>query len=110
MGGGAGWLAHGAAAKPSIFQSFTVDALDAHRLYVVEVRHPVEVPGNERVHLQQWRTKRCGWAVRAPELDATGRKLVGGRRVARPPGPGPFLRSESAARVPLTSYTSKARR
>ena len=68
-GGGAGWIAHGAAAAPSLFQSFTVDALDAHRLYVVEVRHPVEVPGNERAHLQQWLTKRCGWDVRAPELD-----------------------------------------
>src|SRR3954467_14162168 len=43
-GGGAGWLAHGVAAAPSVFQSFTGDALVAHRLYVVEVRHPVEVP------------------------------------------------------------------
>ena len=44
-GGGVGWMAHGVAAAPSAFQSFTLDALDAHRLYVVEVRHPVEVPG-----------------------------------------------------------------
>ena len=66
------------------FQNFTVDALDAHRLYVVEVRHPVEVPGSERAHLQQWLTKRCGWDVRAPELGATGLKLVGGRLL---PGP-----------------------
>ena len=50
-GSGAGWIAHGAAAKPSLLQSFTLEALDAHRLYVVEVRHPVEVPGSERVHL-----------------------------------------------------------
>src|SRR5437762_9195618 len=78
-GGGAGWVAHGVAASPSTFQSFTLDALDAHRLYVVEVRHPVEVPGNERTHLQQWLTKRCGWTVHAPELDTTGLKLVGGR-------------------------------
>src|SRR5438046_5886208 len=55
-GGGTGWLAHGVAAAPSVFQSFTVEALDAYRLYVVEVRHPVEVPGNERAHLQQWLT------------------------------------------------------
>src|SRR6202163_4899975 len=47
-GGGVGWLAHGAAASPSAFQTLTVDALAAHRLYVVEVRHPVEVPGSER--------------------------------------------------------------
>jgi anti-sigma factor RsiW len=83
-GGGVGWVAHGAAASPSVFQVLTLDALVAHRLYVVEVRHPVEVPGSERTHLQQWLTKRCGWDVRAPELDATGLKLVGGRL---PPGP-----------------------
>src|SRR6478609_5677149 len=41
VGGGVGWLARGAAAAPSPFQAFTVDALEAHRLYVVEVRHPV---------------------------------------------------------------------
>ena len=79
-GGGTGWLARGAAASPSAFQNFTVDALDAHKLYVVEVRHPVEVPGSERAHLQQWLTKRCGWDVRAPELDATG--IEAGRRTA----------------------------
>src|SRR6516164_9227413 len=56
-GGGTGWLAHGAAASPSSFQLFTEDALDAHRLYVVEVRHPVEVPGNDLAHLQAWLTK-----------------------------------------------------
>ena len=56
------------------------DALDAHRLYVVEVRHPVEVPGSERTHLQQWLTKRCGWDVRAPELD--GGRAEAGRRTA----------------------------
>src|SRR3954467_524470 len=74
IGGGTGWVARGAAATPSTFQNFTVDALDAHRLYVVEVRHPVEVPGSERTHLQQWLTKRCGWDVRAPELTSAGLK------------------------------------
>ncbi len=108
VGGGTGWLAHGAAAKPSIFQSFTVDALDAHRLYVVEVRHPVEVPGNERVHLQQWLTKRCGWDVRAPVLDATGLKLVGGRLLPGPTGPASFLMYESVSGERFTVYTAKA--
>src|ERR1700744_6618055 len=36
VGGGAGWLAHGAAAAPSTFQSFTGDALEAQSLYAVE--------------------------------------------------------------------------
>jgi anti-sigma factor RsiW len=108
-GGGVGWLAHGAAASPSAFQTLTVDALDAHRLYVVEVRHPVEVPGTERAHLQQWLTKRCGWIVRAPELDATGLKLVGGRLLPGPDGPASFLMYESASGERFTLYASRAK-
>src|SRR5262249_6039240 len=45
-GGTAGWVARGATAAPSLFQNFADDALDAHRLYVVDMRHPVEVPGD----------------------------------------------------------------
>jgi anti-sigma factor RsiW len=107
-GSGVGWLAHGAAATPSTFQSFTVDALDAYRLYVVEVRHPVEVPGSERDHLQQWLTKRCGWDVHAPQLDATGLKLVGGRLLPGPTGPASFLMYESASGERFTLYASRA--
>src|ERR1700686_2585340 len=107
-GGGVGWIARGAAATPSTFQSFTVDALDAHRLYVVEVRHPVEVPGSELTHLQQWLTKRCGWDVRAPELAAAGLKLVGGRLLPGPTGPASFLMYESASGERFTVYTAKA--
>jgi len=108
-GGGAGWMARGAAAAPSAFQDLTVDALDAHRLYVVEVRHPVEVPGSERAHLQQWLTKRCGWDVRAPELAAAGLKLVGGRLLPGPTGPASFLMYESASGERFTLYTSRAK-
>jgi anti-sigma factor RsiW len=107
-GGGAGWLAHHVAASPSVFQNFTVDALDAYRLYVVEVRHPVEVPGDERAHLQAWLTKRCGWTVRAPELGATGLKLVGGRLLPGPAGPASFLMYESASGERFTVYSAKA--
>ncbi len=108
-GGGVGWIAHGAVSAPSMFQSLTLEALDAHRLYVVEVRHPVEVPGSERTHLQQWLTKRCGWTVHAPELDATGLKLVGGRLLPGPTGPASFLMYESASGERFTLYTSKAK-
>jgi anti-sigma factor RsiW len=107
-GGGTGWLVRGVSASPSAFRSFTVDALEAHRLYVVEVRHPVEVPGSERAHLQAWLTKRCGWNVFAPELDATGLKLVGGRLLPGPAGPASFLMYESASGERFTVYTAKA--
>jgi anti-sigma factor RsiW len=107
-GGGVGWFARGAANTPASLQSFTTDALDAHRLYVVEVRHPVEVPGSERAHLQQWLTKRCGWDVRAPELASAGLKLVGGRLLPGPKGPASFLMYESASGERFTVYTARA--
>ncbi|HEV7600471.1 MAG TPA: anti-sigma factor [Bradyrhizobium sp.] len=107
-GGAVGWMAHGASAAPSAFQNFTLDALDAHRLYVVEVRHPVEVAGSERTHLQQWLSKRCGYNVKAPELDGTGLKLVGGRLLPGPQGPAAFLMYESPTGERFTLYTSRA--
>jgi anti-sigma factor RsiW len=109
VGGGVGWVARGASAQPSAFQNLTLDALDAHRLYVVEVRHPVEVPGSERAHLQQWLTKRCGWEVRAPVLDGTGLKLVGGRLLPGPGGPASFLMYEGPTGERFTLYTSRAK-
>jgi anti-sigma factor RsiW len=108
-GGGVGWLARGVLATPSVLQNLASDAIGAHRLYVVEVRHPVEVPGSERNHLQQWLTKRCGWEVRAPELASTGLKLVGGRLLPGPTGPASFLMYESASGERFTLYASRAK-
>ena len=107
-GGSVGWLAHGAAAAPSAFQNFTVDALDAHRLYVVEVRHPVEVAGSERAHLQQWLSKRVGYPIKAPELDGAGLKLVGGRLLPGPEAPAAFFMYESGNGERYTLYSSRA--
>jgi anti-sigma factor RsiW len=107
-GGSTGWLARGAAASPSAFQNFTGDALDAHRTYVVEVRHPVEVAANERAHLQQWLSKRVGYDIKAPELDAAGLKLVGGRLLPGPEAPAAFFMYENASGERYTLYTSRA--
>jgi anti-sigma factor RsiW len=107
-GGAAGWVAHGARSAPSLFQNITDDALDAHKLYVVEVRHPVEVPGDEKTHLQQWLTRRCGRSVNAPELEAAGLKLVGGRLLPGPSGPASFLMYEGPSGERFTIYAAKA--
>jgi anti-sigma factor RsiW len=109
VGGGVGWVAHGSAATPSAIQNLTLGAMDAHRLYVVEVRHAVEVPGSERTHLQQWLTKRCGWLVRAPELDGNGLKLIGGRLLPGPTGAASFLMYEGPSGERFTFYASKAK-
>lgn len=55
------------------------DAIGAHRVFVPEVRHPVEVPANEEAHLVQWLSKRLGHPLKAPDLTANGFRLVGGR-------------------------------
>lgn len=108
IGGGIGYELRGRHVQTSAFVTFTNDALEAHKLYVVEVRHPVEVGGNDRTHLQQWLTKRCGYEVKAPELDATGLKLVGGRLLPGPSGPAAFLMYETTSGERFTIYASRA--
>ena len=83
---------------------FTTDALDAYRLYVVEVRHPVEVPGDQRPHLVQWLSKRLGSPVRAPELEKMGLKLVGGRLLPGPTGATAFFMYEGSSGERFTLY------
>ena len=107
IGGGAGYAMRGPAAQPSTFASFTGDALDAHKLYVVDVRHPVEVTADQRAHLHQWLTNRCGYQVRAPELDSSGLKLVGGRLLPGPAAPASFLMYETANGERYTIYASR---
>lgn len=104
-GGVAGWLARGAeGASPSDLARFTSDALKAYRLYVVEVRHPVEVTGDERPHLVQWLSKRVGSPLRAPELEKMGLKLVGGRLLPGPTGATAFFMYEAPSGERFTLY------
>ena len=107
-GGAAGWLARGAeAASPSDLDRFTADALEAYRLYVVEVRHPVEVPGDQRPHLVEWLSKRLGSPLRAPELERMGLKLVGGRLLPGPNGATAFFMYEGRSGERFTLYCGR---
>ncbi len=109
VGGAAGWMARGAsAASPSTSGSITADALEAHKLYVVEVRHPVEVPGNERAHMTAWLTKRLGYAQRIPDLQSIGLKLVGGRLLPGPSGAAALYMYEGSSGERFTLYCAKA--
>lgn len=109
FGGAVGWFAHGAsAAAPSGFDKFTAEALDAYKLYVVEVRHPVEVPGSERPHLTQWLSKRVGTELRVPDLQAIGLKLVGGRLLPGPTGAAAFYMYEGPSGERFTIYCANA--
>jgi len=105
VGGAAGWTARGVVVPPaSDLTAFTTDALDAYRLYAVEVRHPVEVPGDQRPHLVEWLSKRLGSPLRAPELEKLGLKLVGGRLLPGPTGATAFFMYEGPSGERFTLY------
>jgi anti-sigma factor RsiW len=110
VGGGAGWFAHGVvSAAPTGSDMITADAVEAYRLYVVEVRHPVEVPGSELTHMRQWLSKRVGEELRIPDLQSIGLKLVGGRLLPGPSGTAAaFYMYESASGERYTIYCAKA--
>ena len=80
------------AGTPSVVR----EAAMAYAVYSPEVRHPVEVPGDQEQHLVTWLTKRMGVEVRAPQLDPLGFGLVGGRLLASDDGPGALLMYEDA--------------
>jgi anti-sigma factor RsiW len=108
LGGGAvGWFAHGAsAAGRSAFQSFTSEALSAHRLYIAEVRHPIEVRAGEQ-HLLPWLSRRVGTSLRAPDLDTFSLKLLGGRLLPGPLGPAALFMYEGPTGERYTFYCSR---
>jgi anti-sigma factor RsiW len=78
LGGGAGWFGRAAWEGAGPARVVTTEALDAHRLYIAEVRHPIEVRANES-HLNPWLSRRIGYAMPIPNLDPFGLKLLGGR-------------------------------
>jgi anti-sigma factor RsiW len=86
VGGVAGWFGRGAlepgsAAVPTV----TAEALEAHKLYIAEVRHPIEVPADAS-HLLPWLSRKVGSTLRAPDLSSFGLKLMGGRLLPWQPG------------------------
>jgi anti-sigma factor RsiW len=93
MGGMAGWFLKGGTA-PVTVADLGQQALDAHSVYAVEVRHPVEVPGTDRDHLQAWLTKRVGTAFTVPDLTDEGYALLGGRLLSGDKGPAAMLMYE----------------
>lgn len=110
LGGLAGWVARESASDtPSAFERLTAQALDAHKVYAVEVRHPVEVVAAESEHLQQWLSKRVGYPLRAPNLETQGLLLVGGRLLPTPTGAAAaFFMYENASGDRFTLYCAKA--
>ena len=101
-------MARGVSTPPpalaSAYELFTAEALEAHKLYVGEVRHPVEVPGIERAHAVQWLSKRLNTALSVPNLEEIQLKLVGARLLPGPTGPAAFFMYEGPSGERFTLY------
>ena len=110
IGGVTGWMARGttevSAAVPGPAEQLAHEALSAHKLYIGEVRHPVEVGATE-AHLLPWLSRRIGTTLRAPDLAAFELKLLGGRLLPGATGPAALFMFESGDGERFTFYCSK---
>ena len=78
IGGGAGWFGRGAWEGAGPARVVTTEAFEAHRLYIAEVRHPIEVKAGES-HLNPLALAPRRLQMPTPNLDTLGLKLLGGR-------------------------------
>jgi anti-sigma factor RsiW len=107
-GAAAGWLGHGIwEARPA--RAVTTEAIDAHRLYIAEQRHPIEVRAGES-HLVTWLSRRVGTSLPAPDLEPQGLRLLGGRLLPGTSGHAAALYMyEAAGGERFTIYSRRAK-
>lgn len=87
--------------------TFTRQAALTHALYASDVNRPVEIWAAEEKRLVNWLSKRLGFAVRAPDLNALGFALVGGRLVAGHELPTALFVYENADKQRMTLQVRK---
>ncbi len=110
IGAGGGWGANELLrAGPNAELTLARDAMLAHRVYEVEVRHAVEVPANEEKHLIAWLSKRLDAPLRAPDLTTGGFQLVGGRLLPAETGRAAQFMYENDKGDRLTLYVERNR-
>ena len=108
VGVGVGWFGRDAlierAGTPT---TFARQAAFAHALYAADVNRPVEIWAVEEKRLVTWLTKRLGVQVHAPDLNAVGYALVGGRLVAGNEKPTALFMYENADKARLSLQVRK---
>lgn len=111
VGAAGGWFANEAIGpRDAANVNLARGAVKAHRIYEAEVRHAVEVPAREEKHLVAWLSKRLDAPLRAPNLDAQGYRLVGGRLLpASDTGPAAQFMYEDESGERLTLYVEQNR-
>jgi len=110
IGGVAGWMARDTtevtAAPGDPADQIAQHALSAHKLYIGEIRHPIEVGASE-MHLTPWLSRRLGTTLRIPDFSAFDMKLLGGRLLPGEAGPAALLMYENGNGDRVTFYCAK---
>ena len=112
VGVSAGWYASeysGFDRNEQVARAIADAAIEAHRLYINEVRHPIEVRADE-AHLLPWLSRRVGSTVRAPDLAPEGLKLLGGRLLPGDASPTALIMYEGAGGERVTITCTRAAR
>jgi anti-sigma factor RsiW len=81
-----------------------MEGFSAHRVFVVDRRHPVEVGRDEEAHLVAWLSNRMEREILAPDFSSAGLELVGGRLLPSVDGPSAQLMYENADGDRVTLY------
>jgi anti-sigma factor RsiW len=79
----------------------------AHKLFIAEVRHAVEVGADEEDHLVSWLSKRLEAPLKAPDLSSVGLTLLGGRMLPVEGEAGAQLMYEDASGDRYTLFVAR---
>lgn len=112
IGAAGGWFANeyaGFDRNEQVTRAIADAAIEAHRLYINEVRHPIEVRAGE-AHLLPWLSRRVGSTVRAPDLATEGLKLMGGRLLPGDASPTALIMYEGSGGERVTITCTRATR
>lgn len=87
--------------------TFARQAALTHALYAADINRPVEIWAPEEKRLVTWLSKRLDYPLHAPDLNAAGYALVGGRLVAGNERPTALFMYENGAKERLTLQVRK---
>ena len=87
--------------------TFARQAALTHALYATDFNRPVEIWAPEEKRLVTWLSKRLDYPLHAPDLNAAGYALVGGRLVAGNERPTALFMYENGAKERLTLQARK---
>jgi anti-sigma factor RsiW len=105
LGAASGWFVRGLSLPPQAgVAALSREAADSYRVYAADRARPVEIPGAQQAALTKWISYRLKRPVAAPDLNAVGYKLMGGRLVATPHGPAGLFLYENAQGVRLAVF------